>query len=218
MCSQPSVLLSKRITAITSKGVTTSFTTLFSAASIPSDPSAASNYWPSNYLQGGGVTDVGASPADPVDSFEHEPNDEVEYTIYFLSVGGGTAEKVQLCDRIPQDQTFVTQSFNNDSQFPQAAGGTVGADRGIAVSYNSQKLSYTNGNDGDTARFYPIGTTLPSVCGSGANLTGAVVVNLGTGATATNGTNLGGSIPTANTTPATPTTSYGFVRFRAKTN
>jgi hypothetical protein len=96
-------------------------------------------------------------------------------------------------------------------------GGSIGSDRGIAVSYNGSYDSHTNGADGDLARFYPPGSSLPAFCGSVTNPTGAVVVNLGQGATSQGSTDLGGTIPGA-TTAGIPTTSFGFIRFKAKTN
>ncbi|MGB8701239.1 MAG: hypothetical protein WCD18_17640, partial [Thermosynechococcaceae cyanobacterium] len=213
-CLQPIVLLSKRITAIASNNVDTPFTTVFTATSIPSDPSATNPFWPTHYLQGGGVSDAGASPDDPVDSFALKPGDEIEFTIYFLSAGKAQAEEVQLCDRIPDHQTFVPHGYNAIPAAPGASGG----DRGMAVSYKGDYLSYTNSSDGDTAQFYPTGAALPASCGTEPNVSGAVVFNLGVGATSGASTNLGGTLPTADTTPASPDTSYGFVRFRAKVN
>jgi hypothetical protein len=54
---------------------------------------------------------------------------------------------------------------------------------------------------------------LPGACGAAANTTGAVVVNLGTGATNA----LGGTVDNA-TGAGSPPSSYGFVRFKAKVN
>jgi uncharacterized repeat protein (TIGR01451 family) len=166
-------------------------------------PDADNNGQPDDFLIGG--TNGG----------NVRPDDEVEYTIYFLSAGNNTANNVQMCDRVPQNQTFVPDAYNNISQ---VTGGIAGSDRGITVSYNGNSLSYTNSNDGDTARYYAPGVSLPAVCGTGANTNGAIVVNLGQGATATAGTNLGGSLSSANAVPATPINSYGFVRFKAKVN
>lgn len=135
-----------------------------------------------------------------------KPGDEIEYTIYFLSAGDAEAVDVQICDRIPNSQTFVPDTFNS---FTPAPGGGGGANRGIQVEYNGQTLAYTNDADGDTAQFFPPGATLPPAC---ANLppqidtnsnpvdNGTVVVNLG-------------NLPKAES-PGSPATSYGFLRFR----
>jgi uncharacterized repeat protein (TIGR01451 family) len=137
------------------------------------------------------------------------PKDVVEYTIYFLSAGSTPAKEVTFCDRIPANQTFVPDGYNG---LPQAPGGNL-TNRGIAVSHASSYQGYTNLSDGDTAQYYTPGSVLPGACGAAANTTGAVVVNLGAGATNA----LGGTVPNA-TTPGSPNTSYGFVRFKAKVN
>ncbi|MEO0375746.1 MAG: GEVED domain-containing protein, partial [Cyanobacteria bacterium P01_A01_bin.17] len=132
---------------------------------------------------------------------ETQPGDEVEYTIYFLSDGSQDAEDVQFCDRIPNSQTFVPDTFNAVTPAP---GGGAGANRGILVEYDGNTFSFSNDNDGDTAQFFPPGAVLPDVCSNVPNQSednGAVVVNLGT-------------IPHANS-PGTPTDSFGLIRFRA---
>ncbi|NJN37955.1 MAG: DUF11 domain-containing protein, partial [Acaryochloridaceae cyanobacterium CSU_3_4] len=175
----------------------------------PTYPKADTDKWP-------GTTGASSSTflLGTRNGGQAKPGDEVEYTIYFLSAGTNPANSAQICDRVPTFQTFVPNAFSAD---PDAPSGGVGASRGILVQYNGQTLSYTNDADGDTAAFYPPGTTLPAVCGGVLtdNPTGAVVVNLGTGATSNGSTNLGGTVPNA-TAPGTPATSFGFVRFRAK--
>lgn len=133
---------------------------------------------------------------------EVKPGDEVEYTIYFLSTGGKDAIDVQLCDRVPALQTFVPDAYNAVTPAPS---GGVGANRGIEVEYNGTILSYTNDADGDTAQYYPPGSTLPAPCNNApaqSEDNGAVVLDLGT-------------LPES-TAPGAPTASYGALRFRAK--
>jgi uncharacterized repeat protein (TIGR01451 family) len=144
-----------------------------------------------------------------VDGGQTKPKDEIEYTIYFLSTGTAPAQRVTLCDRIPANQTFIPNGYNS---VPQATGGNL-TDRGIAVSYAGSYQSYTSLNDGDTAQYFSPQTALPTACGAAANTTGAVVVNLGSGATKT----LGGTVPQA-ISAGSPTNSYGFIRFKAKVN
>ncbi len=130
-----------------------------------------------------------------------QPGDEIEYTIYFLSAGETEAVDVQVCDRIPNFQTFVPDAFNAASPAP---GVGQGANRGILVEYNGNSLAYSNDSDGDTAQFFPPSSTLPSACGGAPLQTednGAVVVNLG-------------DLPNADS-PGSPSTSYGLIRFRA---
>jgi uncharacterized repeat protein (TIGR01451 family) len=143
--------------------------------------------------------------------------DEVEYTIYFLSAGTAAAKTVQLCDRVPEHQTFVPNAYNFITPGAGVAP-TVNADRGIALSYQGSLKSYTNLADGDIAQYYPPGQVpLPNVCKTVANPnvnsnpTGAVVINLGAAATATTA----GDLPSASD-PASANTSYGFVRFKVK--
>jgi uncharacterized repeat protein (TIGR01451 family) len=199
----PMILLSKRITAIKKATGTIPITAVFDPITISSDPSAANGLWPTNYLKGGGVTDPNASPVDPVDSISLLPGDEVEYTIYFLNAGGKPARNVLLCDRIPDNQTFVPDAFNTTAPAP---GGLPTSDRGIAVSLSNTLQAYTNGEDGDTARYFPANNEPTAVypnlnCG-GTNTNGAVVVNLGILPRAINS--------------GTPSDAYGYIRFRAK--
>jgi uncharacterized repeat protein (TIGR01451 family) len=196
------VLLVKRITAINNSTSSFSGDNLAVFTEDPTTTDDNNPKWQSGYLLGG------------INGGYAKPSDEVEYTIYFLSAGNGDATEVKLCDLIPTHQTFVPQGYNTLSQ---AMGGSIGSDRGIAVSYNGSYDSHTNGADGDLARFYPPGSSLPAFCGSVTNPTGAVVVNLGQGATSQGSTDLGGTIPGA-TTAGIPTTSFGFIRFKAKTN
>jgi hypothetical protein len=204
--SDPNVLLIKRITAING-GTTTrdgDDLAIYHNTVSPYDDNVPEStpfinqpnpnqkdttFWPTpaNFLLGG--TNGG----------NIKPNDEMEYTIYFLSTGDTAANKVELCDRIPANQTFVPTAFNS---ITAGTGGLGAADRGILVSTANNLRSYTNLADGDMARYYAPGESLPTSCGTGANSNGAIVVNLGT-------------IPNA-TAPGLPSDSHGFVRFRVK--
>jgi len=153
-------------------------------------PDADSQNGPDDYLKGA------------IDAGEVKPGDEIEYTIYFLSTGGIPASSVELCDRVPPSQTFVPDAYNAETAAPN---GGVGASKGILVDYDNSALAYTNDVDGDTAQFYPTGAALPDACNilpAQSEDNGAIVVNLGT-------------LPQS-TSPGTPSTSYGAVRFRAK--
>lgn len=133
-----------------------------------------------------------------------QPNDEIEYTIYFLSAGNSSANNVLFCDRVPDNVTFAPTAFNGFAS--KAAGGLANSDRGIQWFYNGQMQSLTNVNDSDAAQYFSPGNdptaVYPTVNCGGANTNGAVVVNLG-------------NLPNA-TAPGTPTNSYGFVRFRGR--
>ncbi|WP_445727657.1 Ig-like domain-containing protein [Kamptonema formosum] len=145
--------LVKRITRINS-------TTFNDLASDPADPDDKASGWPSNYLLG------------KIDGGKILPGDEIEYTIYFLSDGGATANNVTICDLVPRNLTFIPG--------------------GISVFVNGSQLSYTDAGDGDGGQFYTAGTSLPASCRKGneipQNTNGAVVVNLGNIPSATGST------------------------------
>ncbi|WP_299492715.1 GEVED domain-containing protein [Acaryochloris sp. IP29b_bin.137] len=131
-----------------------------------------------------------------------KPGDEIEYTIYFLSTGNIDAVNTQICDRVPDFQSYVPDAFNSVTPGPN---GGVGANRGIVVEYNGDIFSYSNNADGDIARFYPPGSALPAACNGAAAQdedNGAIVVELG-------------NLPHA-TSAGIPKTSFGAVRFRAR--
>ncbi|WP_414530767.1 SdrD B-like domain-containing protein [Nodularia chucula] len=192
MANNPNIILVKRITAVNS----TQYTDLIDGVDdinspnyVPAPFDADDNQpnWPGNYLQGrlnGGVI---------------VPGDEIEYTIYFLSTGDTTALNVLLCDRLPQNTTFIPDTFN---------GGDPGADRGILLSYDGTSNALTGIQDGDAGQHFPAGIEPTDVysninCG-GFNTNGAVVVDLG-------------DVPNS-TNPGSPSDSYGFFRFRARVN
>jgi uncharacterized repeat protein (TIGR01451 family) len=154
-----------------------------------------------------------------------KPNDEVEYTIYFLGNRRPNID-VTLCDLVPDHQTFVTTGYNNVVPRPTEPGATL-SDTGIGLALNSTTLPtlptayLTNLNDSDRGRYYPANDPQtspacqsfdiegnPSVSGAEANTNGAVVVNIVQGAT---------QLPPA-TGAGTPPNSYGFIRFRARVN
>jgi uncharacterized repeat protein (TIGR01451 family) len=140
-----------------------------------------------------------------------KPGDEVEYTIYFLSNGDVAAKNVQICDVVPDNMTFVANSYATNFGMALALNATA-----LPTSTN-KNLSNAPGDDqGD---FYPPNTNpaISNLCkkhypsnsnnlillDSSNNLSGAVLINLST------------PIPPA-TGSGTPTNSYGFIRFRAK--
>ncbi|MEC4802920.1 MAG: hypothetical protein SAJ12_02385 [Jaaginema sp. PMC 1079.18] len=117
-----------------------------------------------------------------------QSNDIVEYTIYFLSDGGRTAQNIRLCDAIPVGTSFVENSF--------------GGSRGILLQQGSTNASQTNAADSDRAQFFspltPANSATPP-CPNANNPNGSVLVNLGN-------------------IPNTGTDSNGFVRFRVQVN
>ncbi len=210
----PGVLLVKRITNINGSTSTLNGQNLSNYYDEPSNPyddntltvpaiiPPDTNQWPdlANFLVGG--TDGG----------NVRPGDMVEYTIYFLSNGEGVANNVSICDLIPDKQVFVPSiaQWIGTAAVPSAAGGNIGADRGIVAQINDQPLAYTNLTDSDKARYYPPGITLPNACRKSpadpiyTNTNGAVVVDLGTIVNPINST--------------LTEKSAGFMRFRTRVN
>jgi uncharacterized repeat protein (TIGR01451 family) len=208
--NNPNVLLVKRITAVNNSTTTKNGddlavykdenTNLYDDNTItvtnPNPPTvpADTDKWsdPATFLIGG--TNGG----------NVYPGDELEYTIYFLSAGESTANNVLMCDRVPNNVTFLPTAFNAFGT--KATGGLPGSDRGIQWRYNGVEQSLTNVNDGDAARYFPPGAdptqVYPNVNCGGANTNGAIVVNLG-------------DLPNA-IAPGSPTNSYGWIRFRGR--
>ncbi len=88
-----------------------------------------------------------------------KPNDEVEYSIYFLSDGATNANNVSLCDFIPANTSYVPGSLQL----------VLGAAAPIAIT------DTTADADGG---YYPSG--FPAACTGTNNGKGAIVVNVGT--------------------------------------
>ncbi len=209
MANNPNVLLVKRITAI--NGSTSTFggdslagyideltnayddnTVTIPTQLNPTDPPKDTDKWPtlSSFMLGG------------INGGNIKPNDEVEYSIYFLSAGLGEAKNVLFCDRVPSNVSFIPTAFNSATP---AAGGLAG-DRGILSLLNGTTTAFTNIADGDAARYFAPGSDPTSIypninCG-GTNDNGAIVVNLG-------------NLPNA-TAPGTPAGAFGFVRFKGR--
>jgi hypothetical protein len=209
--NNPNVLLVKRITAI--NGSTSTFggdslagyideltnayddnTMTITTQMLPTDPPKDTNNWPtlSSFMLGG------------INGGNIKPNDEIDYTIYFLSTGDADATNVLLCDRVPSNVTFVPTAFNGQATAP---GGLGTGDRGILFNQGTTTGSLSNIGDGDIGQYLApgisIGSVYPSLGNScGTNDNGAIVVNLGT-------------VPKADGS-GTPPNSYGFVRFRGR--
>lgn len=137
-----------------------------------------------------------------------EQGDEVEYTIYFLSNGDDQAENVSICDIIPDNMSFVKNTY--------------GVEVGIGLALDAMSLptapntTLSNVIGDDQGEFYDIGTVPPgSLCKkidsnnpsnlipvTSGNNNGAIMVNLND------------PLPTATDPENSP--YYGFIRFRAK--
>ena len=134
--------------------------------------------WPSRYLSG--VVNGGTI----------QPGDTIEYTIYFLSNGGATAQDFRLCDRIPDYLTFVDDAFDSDT--------------GILVGSTGGDNPLTNADDGDIGTYVSSNNDSLARCGwdlsGGAQDRGFVVVAVG-------------DVPSASSNAPG---AYGFMRFHAQ--
>jgi uncharacterized repeat protein (TIGR01451 family) len=189
--SNPKLILVKRITAINTGAITTVVD-----PNTTADPNDNEPNWPSGYLQGA------------INGGTVRPGDEVEYTIYFLSSGDSPVANVHVCDLVPANSTFNSSIFNG---LTPTDGGLPGADSGIAIAIGPTTTYLSNVRDTDRGEFFVTGSVLPASCSSAINPDGAIVVNVVTNTTTPS------SLPNA-TSPGNPTSSYGFIRFRAKVN
>ena len=206
VASDPNLLLVKRITAInpgqTDEIVFNNF------VEDPADDSDDAANWPDKdtYLRG------------ELNAVDLQPGDEVEYTVYFLSDGDRDVSNLSLCDVIPDNMTFVTNSY----------GGNSGLTFSNSSTANATVTSLSNAADTDEGTFFAPSAPLPmtgnppkNLCrkvdtqgtidetddvvvevDADNNVNGAVVLEIDT-------------LPPA-TSSGTPTNSYGFVRFRAR--
>lgn len=201
IASHPELLLVKRITAIKGTDITG-----FVNDGVADSPDDNVN-WPTpltDFLRG------------VIDGGQVQPGDEVEYTIYFLSTGGIPARNVKICDVIPANTNFVPDAFGTNSGISLFNTTTSP----LPNPPNPTDLFTNTVNDGDRGDFYPVFSQTPNVCKANPqdpnptpltaanNTNGAVVVNV---VRDLDGTNL----PNA-TAAATPSNSYGFVRFKVR--
>ena len=94
--------------------------------------------------------------------------DEVEYTVYFLSDGQSFSQNSTICDLIPEGTTFVPNSF--------------GGSQGVSLRLAGSTTAQTNAVDGDRGSFTPALAPLPALngCSNPSNPNGAAIVTLGT--------------------------------------
>jgi uncharacterized repeat protein (TIGR01451 family) len=206
--SSPNVLLVKRITAMNGGTSTVGGDSLagyidestnpyddniitIPTQPTPTDPPKDTDKWPAlnSFMLGG------------INGGKINPGDELEYTIYFLSSGLGEAKNVLFCDRVPEDVSYIFNSFGGSSPL-----GLTGTEQGMQLLWDGTPRNLTNVPDADVGQYFAPGidpkATYPNINCRGANTNGAVVVNLG-------------NLPHA-TAPGIPTKSYGFIRFRGR--
>jgi uncharacterized repeat protein (TIGR01451 family) len=175
----PNLRLVKRVTGIRKFGSSTTtpipgYNDL--ATDINDDPSVNWVGGSSNYLLGAITTEqIPVNPGLPA------PQDEVEYTIYFLSDGAIAARDVNICDFVPANQTFVPGSMQ--------------------LNFNGTTTNIADGSGtGSGSGFYT--SNFPASCYGTNNNKGAVSIQVGDVISVIN----------------TPSSSYGYIRFRAKVN
>ena len=139
----PNLRLVKRITNVTRGGVPIASINFSSFVDDPADENDNAPGW--SQLSPAGLYNLGLD-------YSLETNDEVDYTIYFLSDGGSPVTNVNFCDLIPKGTTFVPGSI--------------------------QALNATTPREGTF--FSPL-APLPAgnSCSNQTNPEGAVLVNLG---------------------------------------
>jgi uncharacterized repeat protein (TIGR01451 family) len=205
----PNVVLVKRITRINTNDLN----------GYENDPSTnnddITNNWP---------TPLSDSLRGVLAQTNVRPQDEVEYTIYYLNIGLNNANNVRICDPVPANTVYIANAFNGSSP----TDGGLPADLGIALQTGTtvgDRRFLTGINDGDRGRYYdptigevtpitgaercvqPDNPTLPIT----TNPNGIVTVNV----TRTTGAPTFPSVPHA-TGAGVPPSSYGFVRFKVR--
>ncbi|MDX2255926.1 MAG: hypothetical protein NW214_10445 [Pseudanabaenaceae cyanobacterium bins.39] len=205
----PNVVLVKRITRINANDL----------AGYANDPSTTNddntNNWP---------TPLSDSLRGALSQTNVRPQDEVEYTIYYLNIGLNSANNVRICDPVPANTVYIANAYNGSTP----TDGGLPADLGIVLQTGTtvgDRRYLTGINDGDRGRYYDptIGEVTPST-GSDrcvqpdnptlpitSNPNGIVTVNV----TRTTGTPTFPSVPNA-TASGVPPSSYGFVRFKVR--
>jgi uncharacterized repeat protein (TIGR01451 family) len=199
------LLLVKRITAIKRNGeVVPENFTAFVDDSISTTPTSDDNHcnWPGATGAAGACTNTYTTGRTSLPNVQ--TGDEIEYTIYYLNGGSKPAKKARICDQLDANLTFQTQFDSGDAT-------TVG--KGIALIEGSLAIQYfTNtGTDANTDKGQLTTPILATSCNLGArvgnNLSNdVVVVDVGTTANPLMGSSSAGA----------PTTSYGYIRFKAK--
>jgi uncharacterized repeat protein (TIGR01451 family) len=140
---EPNLRLVKRITNITRGGVPLAGVNFSSFVDDPADENDNARGWSQ-------LSPVGVYKLEPDNSIES--NDEVDYTVYFLSDGSSPVNNINFCDLIPLGTTFFPSSI-------QAFMGTVP----IAGNFFSPLAPLPSGN----------------ACANQTNPDGVVIVNLG---------------------------------------
>lgn len=152
----PNLRLVKRVTNIIRNGVPISEVNFNTVLDDPEDED-------DNILSQTSVQPVGVFSL-PSDS-SLQSGDEVEYTIYFLSDGTARANGITICDAIPEQTTFITDSLN--------------AGQGIVVNQGGTNTNQSNQSGDDRGEFISPLSPVTSPCPNLTNPNGSVLINLG---------------------------------------
>ncbi|MEH1875561.1 beta strand repeat-containing protein [Nostoc sp.] len=193
VCTNPNVLLVKRITAINGNRTknpndNTPLNTFVDDTTSTRQADDNSPNWKSGYLLGA------------IDGGKVKPGDEIEYTIYFLNAGSISANTVRVCDRVSANQNFKVSAYGTNKDIQLQLG-------------TSTVLDLTSASDtADRAQLISAGASVPANCYLKAvNDNGTLVIDV-TGSTGVpNLTTMPGS-----TGQGSPNDSYGFLRFITK--
>lgn len=146
---EPNLRLVKRITEVLRNGVRLAGVDFDQVVDDPSDADDNAAGW-------GDLLGVVTIP----DSIQLQSGDVVEYALYLLSDGTAAVENVQLCDLIPENTTFLTDTY--------------GTGRGMVLELGDQETRLSNGADGDLGRYFPALNPVTAPCSNGNNPNGAV--------------------------------------------
>jgi uncharacterized repeat protein (TIGR01451 family) len=187
--NDPQLVLVKRVTAIGSTPITTTVDDTRSTTTAANDNNLK---WPlANTSNGISPILIGA-----LDTAKVLPNQEIEYTIYFLSAGNVPIKTVNICDLIPTNTTYVAGSGK--------------------ISFNGAAPTTLSGES--IAAGAVTNTTVP-----GIGLCKSTVANPQTTADLTATDNPNGLVWVQVDSKRTPATAlavgeYGYIRFRVLTN
>jgi uncharacterized repeat protein (TIGR01451 family) len=179
--------LVKRITAIKDgvTAATTTFNTFNDDASTTDDNSCK---WPSASSTAGVCSNTYTVGATTQTAPKVKPGDEIEYTIYYLNGGRNAATPVRVCDILNPDLKFSVQGTSG-----------IGIAKGGAAM---TMLTNASGDDKGQLTTPALATNCSLPNNSGSEV---VVVDVGY-----TGTPLSGGLSSG-----FPTTSYGYIRFKA---
>ncbi|MCC5668811.1 hypothetical protein LC653_34405 [Nostoc sp. CHAB 5784] len=193
VCTNPNVLLVKRITAINGDRTknpndNTPLNAFVDDTTSTRQADDNSPNWKSNYLLGA------------IDAGLVLPGDEIEYTIYFLNAGSSNANTVRVCDRLSASLDFKGSAYGTSKDVQLQLG-------------TSTVLDLTSASDaGDRTQLISAGSSVPANCYlKAANNNGTLVIDVTGNTGVPNLTTMPGS-----TGQASPNDSYGNIRFVTK--